>query len=274
MFLNGAVESTDETASYTVDVFWRFEDDAEMYPQFLGTTVPGGEIVVPFDMQGRDIRLFAKSQASDGTANRQPITEAVQTVFRQPTVVTLASVKFASNPPGPRVGLIYAHNGGTGNINIYRRIGDDGDFVLLSSELYTDTGYTDTALPVNGNYYYKLTQDGQQGESVTMVAPVTGVAAPAGSPPSGLAGEWDEVDTVPLTWTNNGGTGDNIIERAIYGVSGFEQVGTVTAATAAYDDTPVVPDYFNRTYIYRISNESVTGYTDEHYVYVPSAEPL
>ncbi len=48
-------------------VFWRFEDEPTMVPTFLGETKVGTELVIPFDLKGRDIRLFLIGVSDSGT---------------------------------------------------------------------------------------------------------------------------------------------------------------------------------------------------------------
>ncbi len=128
------------------------------------------------------------------------------------------------------------------------------------------------AATCRGDSAGSIQQDGIAGFSNELSVVVSGLASDVGSPPSGLTAVFDDVDTVTLDWTNNSGTGSNIIERALYGGS-FEYVDSVSDSTITYDDT-VVPDNFNRTYVYRISNESVAGYFNEAIVYVPRADPV
>lgn len=86
ILLNGVV-ALSETPSTSADVYWRWEDEDDMKPEFLGRVTAGSSLRVPFEMKGRDIRLFLVSVTSDGLRSVQRIEEAVQTVFSAPARV-------------------------------------------------------------------------------------------------------------------------------------------------------------------------------------------
>lgn len=74
----------DTTESVIGDIYWRWEDEPSMVPEFLATGVAGHDVVVPFDLKGREIRLFLVSKTADGDASVRDIKEAEQTVFTPP----------------------------------------------------------------------------------------------------------------------------------------------------------------------------------------------
>lgn len=84
MVLNGLAEPV-ATETVSVKVYWRWEDEPEMTPQFLGETVPGDELVVPFDLGGRSIRLYQIGYTALGRGTDTNMKEAVQTLFEPPT---------------------------------------------------------------------------------------------------------------------------------------------------------------------------------------------
>lgn len=65
-------------------VFWRWEDEADMKPQFLVEGVIGFEMVVPFDMKGRDVRLYINGVTSSGKESVLAINDATQYVITAP----------------------------------------------------------------------------------------------------------------------------------------------------------------------------------------------
>lgn len=71
-------EDYGETESVRVDVYWRWEDDDTMEPQFLAAGVAGQTIVTPFDPKGRDIRLFQVAQTSRATKSDRSVKEGEQ----------------------------------------------------------------------------------------------------------------------------------------------------------------------------------------------------
>lgn len=68
------------TESVIADVFWRWEDEPAMEPQFLATTTAGKTLQVPFDLKGRSIRLFLTGRTSEGFSSVREVTEGDQVV--------------------------------------------------------------------------------------------------------------------------------------------------------------------------------------------------
>jgi hypothetical protein len=92
---------------------------------------------------------------------------------------------------------------------------------------------------------------------------VIGTGGSVAYPPSALGltdlGPSGGHESVQLDWTNNGGTGDNIIERDFNG-GGFLAHATVAFNVATYNDLPLIslgPDV-----TYRVRNASVLGYSN------------
>jgi hypothetical protein len=83
LVLSGVVRD-DETESIYADIYWRWDDDPTMKPQFLGTTAAGFALEIPFDLKGKDIRLFAVSKTADGIQDVRDVREAEQIVFSSP----------------------------------------------------------------------------------------------------------------------------------------------------------------------------------------------
>lgn len=80
--LDGVVRSFD--ATFSVDVYWRFEDEPTARPEFLGSTKPGVPFKVPFDPKGRSIRLYSVSRSENADFSVQDINAARQFVFDPP----------------------------------------------------------------------------------------------------------------------------------------------------------------------------------------------
>lgn len=72
------------STSYAADIFWRWEDDETMEPQYLGSTAAGFGLTVPFDLKGKSIRLFAIPRTGSGYRTVQSLADAEQTVFSPP----------------------------------------------------------------------------------------------------------------------------------------------------------------------------------------------
>lgn len=81
--LNGVPPAT-PTESIIADIYWRFEADPTVDPQYLGSTAAGTDLVVPFDLKGQDIRLYAVSRTAEGDFSVRDIKEAEQTVYSPP----------------------------------------------------------------------------------------------------------------------------------------------------------------------------------------------
>jgi len=78
--LDGVAEPA-ATETVSVKIYWRWEDDTAMVPQYLGETVPGGTLTVPFDLKGREIRLFQIGYTALGRGTDTNMKQAEQTVF-------------------------------------------------------------------------------------------------------------------------------------------------------------------------------------------------
>lgn len=263
LVLNG-IAPAGETPSTVGQVYWRWEDEPDMAQEPLGRAVAGTSLRKPFDLKGRDIRLFLNSQTSDGRQSVARITEAEQIVYSPSQVPALADLTFDGGT-GEVTGTI-AGNGATGTISILRQLDDDG-FFEIQSVAFDETEFIDSPV-IDGTYSYKLMQDGQSGDSNTRTVEVTGVSGETGSPPSDLSGIFDGFDTINLAWTNHGGTGDNIVEEKI-GVSGTFAIADTVAFGATATSISVTRGSTNLTYYYRVRNESVSGYSNEDGVFVP-----
>lgn len=267
--LNGVVDA-DETPSIVGEIYMRYEDDtSDLNPVYLGKAVAGHSLKVPIDLQGRPVRLFLVSKTEAGRRSVANITEAEQVLFTPSTTPVLADLTFDSMT-GEVTGTIAA-NQGTGTIRIMRQFDTLADleepFVEVDTVTAVTTSFIDSP-PIDGNYHYKLLQDGQAGESNTREIDVTGVSGSAGSPPTLLSGTFDGIDTVSLSWTNNGGTGSNIVEQKIGSGGTYVAADSVASGTAVSSIT-VSRGSSNQTYYYRVRNESVVGYSNEESVFVP-----
>jgi len=79
--LNGVPYTTARTSARSFDYYWRWDDDPDMRPEYLGTKEVGIALNVPFNSQGRDIRLFQIARTSAGSSDPL-IAEARQFVIR------------------------------------------------------------------------------------------------------------------------------------------------------------------------------------------------
>lgn len=263
LVLNGVADDT-TTESVVAEIDWRWEDEPDMKPEPFGKTAAGTTLTKPFDLKGRNIRLYINSRTIEGEAAFSDLAQTPQTVFYVPVLPVLASVVFDTVDENE---LTIANNGGGGDISILRQIDSNGFFVIDTVPSSTTT-YQDT-LVVDGTYHYKLSQAGITGFSNEVDVVVTGVAAGAGSPPSALSAVFDNVDTTDLAWTNNGGTGNVVIERKT-DAGDYIIIDSVSSATTTYADS-TLPGISSHIYYYRVRNESVAGYSNLDSVYVPSA---
>ncbi len=83
ILLDGVV-ALSETPSTTAEIFWRWDDETSMKPESLGRVTAGNSLRIPFDLKGRDIRLYLVSETADGLRSVSGIEQAVQTVFAAP----------------------------------------------------------------------------------------------------------------------------------------------------------------------------------------------
>lgn len=80
LVLRGAVDDGTRTEVTTGKIFWRYEDEPDMAPQFWRDAVVGYEAAGPFDSKGRDIRLYFIGKTELDTPNAQNFAEAEQKV--------------------------------------------------------------------------------------------------------------------------------------------------------------------------------------------------
>jgi hypothetical protein len=213
------------------DLYWRWEDEPDSEPQLLGSVVPGHTLRVPFDLQGKAIRIFSISKSEKGNPATSLFSDSVQTTFIV-DAPALTDLLFSA----PDVTGTIETNTGTGDIHVLRKLSTDTEFSDIQTVAAGTPTFTDTP-SINGDYMYKLTQEGLSGESNALSVTVTGGGGGAGTPPDGLSALFDGFDTVNLSWTNHGGTGNNVIELK-YGSGGsWYTAGEVAFGANSYADT-------------------------------------
>ncbi len=269
MLFDATVDDNTAVEASEAEVYWAWADEPDMEPQYLGRQTLGYTLSVPFENPDlRPIRLIINGATKAGNRTVNNIKQARQTTFYPPQTPVLVSATFDSGTDD--VTLTFAGNGGPDSIRVLRSI-DGGEFAHIATVDFDETTYVDSPV-LDGDYTYKLTQVNVKGSSNSIeVAVNVGVPA-AGSPPSALSTTYDDLGGVGLTWTNNGGTGDNIIERKENFGGTYAPVATeASSATASADTVPYFLAY-NVQYYYRVYNESVAGYSNEATVYVPRIE--
>lgn len=154
----------------------------------------------------------------------------------------------------------FTNNGGTGTIRVYRKLGSGGTYAEVGSVSAEDTSFTDSP-DLDGTYYYKLAQDGIAGFSNELSVVVTLPTEDAPSDLSGFRYElWPDNWEVSLSWTNNGGTGANVIEVS-YDYGGWSTYDIVDSSTSSY--VGYTPDpMWAPSARYRVRNTSVSGYSN------------
>lgn len=215
------------------------------------TALANTERTYKFVASGGDLE---KASSVDWTWNHNP-----------PLIPILISAIFDSGDD--EVTLTFTSNGSDGDIRILRRLGS-AEFAEIAVVDFNAGTYID-APEIDGDYTYRLIQDGVTGESNAITVEVDVSDAGTGTAPSGLTADFDDVDTVTLSWVNNGGTGNNIIERRSSLAGTFSQVGM--ESSSATSSTNIVPTGMphGAFYIYRVRNVSAPGYSNEASVYVP-----
>jgi hypothetical protein len=208
------------------------------------------------DSESTDDRLFTMRELYPNAYN---VTDAYisppVTGGGEITVPTLDDLSLAG---GVITGGV-TNGGGTGTIRVYRKLESTGTYAEVTSIAHDDPSFDDT-VTVDGLYFYKLSQDGVEGFSNELSINVS----LGGDPPSGLSATIEEetpgVFVITLNWTNNGGTGNNVVQRKIGTGSWF------TRATLASSEDSYLDGYtgLNGTLLtYRVYNESTSGYSNE-----------
>lgn len=249
-----------------VDLFYKFESDADSEPQFAGRVAAGHTLLLPLEIKaGETVRLYQNPVSGTGNRGFSNYAEMTQTTFASPQPPTLAELTFDSGTDDV-TGTI-AENGGTGDIHVLRQLGTD-DYVEVDSVASGTTSFTDGP-SVDGTYNYKLMQDGIDGDSNIRTVEVDVGVPGTGTAPTDLTAGYDDIDTASLAWTNHGGTGSNIVERKRNVTGIYSVVATLSSSANSHDDI-VIRDPFNRTYYYRVRNESTDGYSNEADIFVPA----
>jgi hypothetical protein len=252
----------DRATAVSAEVYWRVPDDLTSNWQPLGTGKAGTTLKVPFDPKGQTIEFSMITVNENGFRSTSIIDDGVRTRF---TVGPPALTSLSFSAPDVTGGI--ANNGGTGDISVLRKLSTDSAFSVVQTVSAATTSFTDTP-PINGDYEYKLTQAGLDGESNSLMVTVSGGGGGAGTPPDGLSASFDGIESVTLNWTNHGGTGNEIVE-AKYGSGGsWNQIAILPNGTASYGDTETRSD---TTYVvyYRVYDSDVTGYSNETFVSIP-----
>lgn len=78
--LRGVVDAG-ETEAVAVKIYWRWEDEPDMKPEFLCFGTPGQTATVPFDPKGREMHFYNVSLSEKGVQNVRDLADAVQTTF-------------------------------------------------------------------------------------------------------------------------------------------------------------------------------------------------
>lgn len=251
----------DRATTVAAEIYWRDPNDPTSNWQLFGEGKSGTTLQVPFDPKGRTIEFSMIPKTATGFRSTNLLDDGVRTTF---TVGVPALTSLSFSAPDVTGGI--ANNGGTGDISILRKLSTDDAFSVIQTVSAATTSFTDTPA-INGDYEYKLTQAGQDGESNSLMVTVSGGGGGSGTPPDGLTAVFDGVDNVHLAWTNHGGGGSNIVELK-YGAGTWNQAAILLSTDNTYDDPESPSSTFVVVY-YRVYNDAVTGYSNEVHVTIP-----
>lgn len=234
--------------------------NADAYAEYGGNLDNWGLTLTPADVNAADFGVaLAATINATGTGDGGVFVDHVRiTVYHSigAPPPTLNSLNFA----GTTVTGSFTVNGGTGTIRVLRKTGSGGTYAEIGTVSPESTSFTDNP-ELDGTYYYKLTQDGITNTSNEMSVVVT---LPTGSAPSDLSGyRYEELMDewyVSLSWTNNGGTGQNVIEQKIGSGSWFE-IARVTSSEADYFNSAPDGNLFPSVQ-YRVYNTAISGYSN------------
>jgi hypothetical protein len=247
----------------SAEIYWRDPNDPTSNWQLLGEGKTGTTLQVPFDPKGRTLEFSMIPKTAKGYRATNLIDDGVRTTFTV-GVPALTDLTFSA----PDVTGDIANNGGTGDISVLRKLSTDDAFSVIQTVSAATTSFTDTP-PVNGDYEYKLTQAGLDGESNMLSVTVTGGGGGAGTPPDGLSGSYNSgTNSVDLSWTNHGGTGSEIVQAKIGSSGTWNQIDILATGTSSYSD-PEDGSFSIVVIYYRVYNDAVTGYSNEVHVSIP-----
>lgn len=173
LVLDSVVDASSETA-LSADVYWRWDEETSMEPQYLGTQSAGHTLTVPFDLV-KDVRLFIVSRTASGRPSVKTVLEAEQTVVTASAVVGMAPSDLAIDSETKvvddyQIDLSWTNHGGTGSVIIERRLAYSGPFSTVATLSASATSHTDTVLAGSAPcpVYYRVKNTSAPGYSNTV----------------------------------------------------------------------------------------------------------
>lgn len=155
--------------------------------------------------------------------------------------------------------LIWTNNNALG-MNLIERKKDSGSYAQIGTTPFNVATFVDTTITLNGTYTYRVRNANVPATYSNEDSFVVTTESDPTNAPSSLSVAEVTNDIVTCTWINNGGTGNNLIERKLDVGGSWGQVGSVASGVNTFDDTTISADGI---YYYRIKNADEEGYSNE-----------
>jgi len=273
---SGLLDQLDPT--FTVHLveryWWRWEDDPESDPQYLGQKRLGTTLRVPFpfDLTIRPIRIYMVTVTETGTVNTTQIKNGTQVVY--PTAPTFTSAAFDTG--GLDIDLtFYKNNPSTANIQVeYRKVGAIPWLTHATSFAHgaTSGSITIAQEATSQTYQLRLRQVGIENYSRTIEVTVN-ASTGTDFPPTFTSVAYDSANSeVDLVFVKVGSaTGDLQVEYKLTSDSTWVTHATSFAHGATNGSIVIVEQPLAQTFDIRMKQAGVTGYSTTRVVTVDAA---
>jgi hypothetical protein len=254
--------------------WWRWEDDPDSDPQYLGQKRLGTTLRVPFpfDVTVRPIRIYMVTVTETGEVNTTQIKNGTQVVY--PAAPTLTSAVFDTG--GLDIDLVfYKNNPATGNIQVeYRKVGAIPWLTHATTFAHSATSGSITIAQeaTSQTYQLRLKQVGIENYSRTIEVTVNGSSG-ADFPPTFTSVAYDSVNSeVDMVFAKVGtATGALQVEYKLTSDSTWVTHATTFAHGATNGSIVIVEAPLAQTFDIRMKQAGVAGYSTTRSVTVDAA---
>jgi hypothetical protein len=254
--------------------WWRWEDEPNSDPQYLGQKKLGTTLRIPFpfDVTVRQIRVYMVTVTENGVVNTNDLRYATQAVY--PTAPVFTSVVFDN--VGNDVDMVFHKNGtGTGNIQVeYKKPLDPNWTTHPTSFAHSATSgsIAITQESTSQTFQVRLKQVGVQNYSRTLEVTILGLSG-GNAPPTFTSVAYDTPNSeVDLVFAKNGsGTGNIEVEYKLTSDSTWTTHATTFAHGATSGSILITEAPSAQTFDVRLKQSGVTGYSTTRQVTVDAS---
>lgn len=252
--------------------WWRWEDEPNSDPQYLGQKKLGTTLRVPFpfDVTVRPIRVYMVTVTEAGVVNTSQLKNATQVVYPQAPTFTSATFD------GADIDLVFHKNSpGTGNLQVeYKKVSESTWATHGTTFAHgATTGSITIAQEVTSQtYQLRLKQAGVENYSRTLEVTVNGSGG-GDTAPTFTSITYDSVNSESdLVFAKNGSATGNIqVEYKLTSDSTWLTHGTEFAHGATTGSVVITEQSTALTYDVRLKQVGVAGYSTTRQVTVDAA---